>query len=41
MDIAENLEIAVVAFFGTNLGEHIINVSKEWVQGKLKDIKGE
>lgn len=38
---AENLQIAVVAFFGTNLGEHLINIGKEWVQGKISEITKE
>ncbi len=33
-EFAENLQIAVVAFFGTNLGEHVVNLGKEYVSSK-------
>ena len=33
---ADNLQIAVVAFFGTNIGEHLLNLGKEWVKGRLE-----
>lgn len=33
-----NLQIAVVAFFGTNVGEHLVNLGKDFLQGKLKNI---
>jgi hypothetical protein len=36
---AENLQIALVAFFGTNIGEHLISLGKDYLQGKLKDFK--
>lgn len=32
---ADNLQVAVVAFFGTNIGEHIINVGKDYIKGRL------
>lgn len=35
---AQNVQIALVAFFGTNIGEHLINLGKDWVTGKLKEI---
>lgn len=38
-EFAQNLQLAVVAFFGTNIGEHLLNLGKKWVEGKLKDIK--
>ena len=40
-EFSENLQLAVVAFMGTNLGEHLLSLGKEWVQGKIKEIKGE
>ena len=40
-EFAENLQLAVVAFMGTNLGEHLIQLGKDWVQGKLKEIKND
>lgn len=40
-EFAENIQLAVVAFMGTNLGEHLLSLGKDYVQGKLKEIKGE
>jgi len=34
---AENLQLAVVAFFGANIGEHLLNLGKEFIKSKLKD----
>lgn len=31
----------LTAFLGTNIGEHLLNLGKEWIQGKWKDISGE
>lgn len=35
---ATNLQVAIVAFFGTNVGEHLINLGKDYLNGKLKDL---
>ena len=36
---AENVTKAVIAFFGMNISEHMINLGKNWLQGKLKELK--
>ena len=30
-EFADNLQLGVVAFMGTNLGEHLISGTKEWL----------
>lgn len=40
-DFANTVRDAVVAYFGTNIGEHLVSLGKEWVTGKLKELKGE
>lgn len=34
---SSNVQIAIVAFFGTNVGEHLLNLGKEWVKGKINN----
>lgn len=34
-EFAENLQLAVVAYLGSNVGEHLLDLGKKWVEGKL------
>ena len=34
VDWMDNVSEVMVAFMATNVGEHILNVTKEWVKGK-------
>jgi len=33
---SEHLQLAVVAFFGTNIGEHILKTAETWITEKFK-----
>ena len=35
-DWLKHVSSVMIAFMATNVGEHIISVGKEWVNGKLK-----
>lgn len=37
IQFAENLQLSVVAFFGSNLGEHIVKTAANWIKGKNND----
>lgn len=30
--------IGISAFLGTNLAVHLVNIGRDWVQGKLRDV---
>ena len=32
-DWLKNVSTVIVAFMATNIGEHIINVAKDWIKG--------
>lgn len=34
-EFADNLQLAVVAYFSTNIGEHLIDLGRDWLKGKL------
>jgi hypothetical protein len=34
-DFSSALATAITAFFGSNVGEHLVNLGRQWVQGKL------
>ena len=40
-DFANIFRDAVVAYFGVNVGEHLVNLGKDWLQGKLKSTSKE
>ena len=38
-EFASNLQLAVVAYCGANIGEHFVDAAKEWLKNKSKEIK--
>jgi hypothetical protein len=40
-EFANNLQMAVVAFIASNLGEHFIGIARTWIDTKVDKITGE
>ena len=38
-EFASNLQLAVVAYCGANLGEHFVDAAKQWVKAKAEEFK--
>ena len=38
-EFAENLQLAVVAYMGANISEHIIDVTKQWLNSKKESVE--
>lgn len=34
-EFAENMQLSIVAYFGTNIGEHLIDLGKDYLKKKL------
>ena len=39
-EFSQNLQLSVVAYFATNIGEHIINATKKWLKVKIEGQGG-
>ena len=40
-EFADNLQIGIVAYLGSNLGEHVINIGREYMDRKSSKKKEE
>lgn len=40
-EFANNLQLAVVAYIGANLGEHFVDTAKQWIEAKFDTLRNE